>query len=363
MKCYVKSSSTFLTTAQRDADDFSLTLDSMSGEKSTLTILSEDGPSTLYGHWLVYNGGLWRIDGASPKNGKTKLTLLPPDTLFDRRLVYEETNAATIGAFIASIITSEWITQTDPVYATPYMTIASTDTTPFVAPETEEDGTYNLLSYIRQMRQEKNVVLHTDFAGNVLNLTISADPVTVRPLVINDGHTQLISSDFSATALAKVTVFKSVDTGQKDADDQPIMETQVSDWYLAADGTVSDTIPQNRASGEWGSVSISGDEEPADAAAAEFAKNEQSRKIELFSDVEMAVGDKARTRINGEVIETTVTGIYRKNGDNRTRYKCGDLITTLTEKVDALGGGVKVVRVSSGGGGGTTYPAWTGGSY
>ena len=53
----------------------------------------------------------------------------------------------------------------------------------------------------------------------------------------------------------------------------------------------------------------------------------------------MSVGDKARTRINGEVIETTVTGIYRKKGDNRTRYKCGSLITTLTEQVSAINGG------------------------
>lgn len=361
MKCYVKSIQSFLTIAQRDTDDYSLVLDSANGEKSSMTILSEDAPSMLYGQWMLINGYIMRIDGASPKSGKTKLTLLPVDTLFDRTLAYEESNAATIGAFITSAIYSEWVAQTDAVYATPYISVASTDTTPFEAPETDDDGTYNLMDYIRRMRQLHNVVVHASYSGNALNLTISADAAVVHPLVINDGHTQLISSDFSASSLAKVTVFKKVDTGQKDSEDQPIYETQVSDWYLAEDGTVSDTVPQNRASGEWGSVNISGDEEPLDAAKDEFAKNESSRKIELYSDVEMAVGDKARIRINGEVIETTVTGIYRKKNDRRTRYKLGDLITTLTEKVDALSGGTtKVVRVSGGGG---DYPAWTGGSY
>ena len=360
MKCYVKSGSTFQTIAQRDTDDYSLVPDSMSGEKSSLTILSEDAPTFLFGNWLLVNGELYRINGASPKSGKTKLSLLPPDTLFDRVLAYEESNAATVGAYIAGIITSEWINQTDSVYATPYISVTSTDTTPFEAPITEDDGTFNFLDYIREMRQLYNVVIHASFSGNTLTLTISKDPVVVHPLVLNDGHTQLISSDFKASALAKVTVFRSVDTGQTDSDNQPIMETQESVWYLAADGTVSETVPQDRASGEWGSVSIGEDEDPGEAAAEEFSNNETSRKIELFSDVSMAVGDTGRIRINGEVVEATVTGIYRKRGEIRTRYKLGSLITTMTEKVDALSGGTKTVVVKSGG---STLPAWTPGSY
>lgn len=342
MKCYVKSGSTFQTIAQRDTDDYSLVLDSMGGEKSSLTILIEDAPSFLFGNWLILNGDVYRIGGASPKSGKTKLSLLPVDTLFDRVLAYEESNAATIGAYIAGIISSEWINQSDSVYATPYITVTSTDTTPFVAPITEDDGTFNFLDYIREQRQANNVVIHATYSGNTLALTISKDTPVIHPLVVNDGHTQLISSDFKATALAKVTVFRSVDTGQTDADNQPIMETQESVWYLAADGTVSDTIPQDRASGEWGSVSIGEDEDPGEAAAEEFAGNETSRKIELYSDVSMAVGDTGRIRINGEVVEATVTGIYRKCGEIRTRYKLGSLVTTMTEKVDALSlGGYK----------------------
>ena len=208
MKCYVKSGSTFQTIAQRDTDDYSLTLDSMSGEKSSLTILSEDAPTFLFGNWLLVNGELYRISGASPKSGKTKLALLPPDTLFDRVLAYEESNAATIGAYIAGIISSEWINQSDSVYATPYITVTSTDTTPFEAPITEDDGTFNFLDYIREMRQLHNVVIHASYSGNTLALTISKDPVVVHPLVVNDGHTQLISSDFKSSALAKVTVFQ-----------------------------------------------------------------------------------------------------------------------------------------------------------
>lgn len=361
MKCYVKSISTFLTEAQRDTEEYNLVMDSMDGERSTLTLLSEDAPSSLNGNWLVMNGEVWRIDTSSPKQRKTQLNMVPVDTLFDRMLVYEESNAATVGAFMAGVISSEWINQSDAVYATPYITVTSTDDTVFVAPETEEGGTYNFLDYIRKMRKDNNVVIHAALSGNTILLTIAHDAVVTHPLVLNDGHTQLVSSDFKNTALAKITVYKKVDSGQTDADDNPVYTVEVSDWYLASDGTVSDTAPLERETGEWGCIQIAENDDPQEKATEEFGKNEKSRKIELYSDVSMKVGDLARIRINGDIVETTVTGIYRKKGEARTRYKLGDLITTLSEKLDAVSSGKTVVVRS--GGGGATYPAWTGGSY
>lgn len=362
MKCYVKSVSSFLTEAQRDTDNYNLVIDSMDGEKSTLTLLSDDAPSSLNGNWLATNLGLWRIDTASPKEKQTELNMIPVDTLFDRTLVYEESNAATVGAFLAAVITSEWINQTDAVYAVPYITVTSTDDTVFVAPETEDGGTYNFLEYIRKMRKDNNVVIHAALSGNTLALTITHDSIVTHPLVLNDGHTQLISSDFKNSALAKITVYKKVDTGQTDADGNPIYEIEESDWYLADDGTVSDTVPLNRAAGEWGTIVISENDDAQEKATEKFGENESSRKIELYSDISMKVGDLARIRINGDIVETTVTGVYRRKGEARIRYKLGDLITTLSEKLEAVSSG-KTVVVRSGGGGGTTYPAWTGGSY
>lgn len=361
MKCYIKAASTFLTLAQRDTEDYSLTLDSMSGEKSSVTILGEDSPAFLTGNFLLLNSDVYRIDTVTPSKGKTKLGLLPPDTMFDRVLLYEESNAATVGAYIASVITSEWVNQADAVFAAPYVSVTNSDITEFAAPETEENGTFNFLEYIRKMRADNGVTIHFSFSGNTLVLSVERDASNVHPLVQNDGHTQLISSDFQASALSKVSVFKSVDTGEKDEDNNPIYETQTSVWYLAKDGSVSDTVPQDRADGGWGSISIGDDDDAQEKAAEEFAKNEESRKIELFSDVGMSVGDRARIRINGEIVESTVTGIYRKRGEIRTRYKLGDMITTLTEKVDALSGTKTVVVRSSAGG--TQYPAWSGGDY
>lgn len=377
MKCYVKSKSTFQTIAQRDADGFDLVLDSAQVEQSSVTILGEDSPSFLNGNWLIIDGELYRIDTVSPSKGKTAVKLAPVDTFFSRPLLYEEMNAATIGAFIAGIITAEWVQQSDTVYAAPYITVTSTDTTPFEQPETDDNGIYNLADYIRYVRAAHNIVMRWAYSGDTLFLYITKQAVSVNPLVLNDGHTQLVNSDFSSTALAKLTVFIATDTGQKDEDDNPIMDVTTAYYYLDTDGNVTDTEPVNRAAGEWGAITISGDDDPQEKAAEAFAGNEESRKIELYSDVQMMVGDRAKIRLNGEVIESTVMGIYRKSTEIRTRYKLGDLKTTLTEKIATMTGGTTTVVRSGGGSYVLTQqdkediadivlaelPTWTGGSY
>lgn len=334
MKCYLKSASTFYTTAQMDTLDYDLVLDSIKGESGSVTILGDDVPASMTGSWLIINGDPYRISEASPSNGKTKLKLLPVDSLFDRKLLYDKDHGhTTIGGYIASIITSKWINQTDPAFATPYITVTSTDSTAFVAPETDDKGIYNFVDYIRQMRREYNVTISAEIHLNTLELTISAPTPAVCPLVLDDGHTKLIQADFSNKAKSKLTVYTAEETG-KDADDNPIYSVTESIYYLAADGTVSDTIPEERAVGEWGSITIGKDDDPLEKAKEEFGKNQESHKVEFYSTVALNIGDKARLRLHGELFESTVTGIYRKKSDNRTRYKLGDLPTTLSEKLE-----------------------------
>lgn len=362
MKCYLKSASTFYTTGQKDTVDYDLVLDSIKGETGSVTILGDDVPASMTGSWLILTGDPYRISEASPSKGKTKLKLLPFDTLFDRKLLYEADNSATIGGYMAGIITSEWKNQSDPVFAAPYLAVTNTDTTPFVAPETDEKGIFNFLEYVRKMRQDYGVTISAEVSLNTLVLTISAHTPVVRPLVLDDGHTQLIQADFSNKAKSKLTVYIAEETG-KDADDNPIYTVTESIYYLAADGTVSDTVPADRAAGEWGSITIGKDDDPLEKATEEFGKNEESHKVEFFSAFGLEIGDKVRMKLHGEIFESTVTGIYRKKSDSRTRYKLGDLPTTLSEKMEKLEQPAANVTVIRSGGGGEVLPTWQGGSY
>ena len=363
MRAYIKSASSFATTGQREVVDYKLTLDSQDPEKSSVTVVGDDVPASTAGSWLVLDGEVWLIDQVRPKKGTTELQLLPVICLFDRDLVYDEDDAeSTIGAYIASLIGSEWINQTDSVYATTYLTVTSTDTTAFEPPETDDDGIFNLLEYITLARKTHNIGVHAALSGNTLALTISADTAAEHPLVINDGHTQLVSSSFSSECIAKLTVFQPVDTGTVDADNNPIMETTTTDWYLAADGTASTTVPAQRAVGSWGSISIGKDDDQQEKVEEKFAENADTLKIELYSDRNMNVGDTIRVRIGGEITEGTIAAISRKKSDSRKLFRVGNLATTLQEKVNAMQPTDQKVVVRSGGGG-EVLPAWTPGSY
>lgn len=337
MKCYVKSLRDFSTMSQRDTRDYNIVVDSIKGESGNVTLVGDDKPSIVTGNWLILNGEPYRITASSPSRGSTQLKTAPTDSLFDRDFVYDANHGkTTIGAYIESLILSEWVNQIDAVYATPYISVTNSDTTPFVAPEISEEGIFNLLEYIRMVRNDHGVTIRSEISRNTLKLTVEKHEPVIHPLVIDDGHTKLISADFSNKSIAKLTVYIPTDTGETDEEGQTIYTAQPVDYYLAADGSVSDVIPEERAAGEWRSVTIGKDDDPLEMAKKEFLKNEISHKIEIFSDVQMSVGDVARVNINGNLMESNVTGIYRKKGDTRSRYKLGNLATTVSEKISQI---------------------------
>ena len=335
MKCYIRKKDDFYHVLQRDELDYDLVPDSMNGDGGRITLLGEYGPE-LTGAWLTINGETYLVDKASPNKGKTDVRLLPPDTLFDRDVHFSGTEETTIGGYIAEQITAGWIDQTDAVYAAPYLSCVNTDDTPFVEPEQDEYKIFNLLKYIRWARSTYNIAVRigmTD-ADNDLKITISREEVRERTISDNDGHTQLISADFDASALAKLTVFQPFDTGEKDEDDKAIMDATESIWYLAADGSVSQEVPAERAVGEWGTLTIGKDDEPEEKVKEEFDKNESAHKIEFYSDFELRVGDTVHFRFHDSVFDGTITAIKRKRSDSRKRYAIGDMITTLSERLE-----------------------------
>lgn len=340
MEAYIKSYSTFQAFLQRAVPDYNLTLDSISGETSSVTLTGDDIPATANGAWLVLDGAPYFITQITPSKGSTKLTVAPPDEIFNRKMLYDGSSGSSIGAWLASKINSDWKNQSDSMYATPYITVTNRDSTAFVAPEADEDGTFNFLEYIRRVRRDYGVTIRASISGNALRFTIVNDTRSTIPLVLDDGHTKLVSSAFAKSIVAKITVLQPVDTGNVDSNGDKIFNTTQTEWYLAADGTASTTIPSNRAQGEWITLVLSESDEQAEKVMEEFSKNGESHKVEFWSDIEMNVNDRFRMKLNGEVFEGTIIGKYRKKNDNRVFYKSGDLITTIQER--ARSGGASI---------------------
>lgn len=335
MEAYIKSFATFRAQIQREALHYDLTIDSLASDRSLVMLAGVDFPASITGQWLVLNSVPMWIDTITPGKGRTTFECYAADAVFNRQLVYTDASDTTIGGFLTRVITANWINQTDGAYATPYITIINNDDTPFVAPEPDDNGLYNLLEYIRMVRRVYNVSLQFAVDHNALVVTIAKEASVMHPLVLDDGHTQLASSSFASSMVSKITVIQPVkiEPAEGEEPEEDEFEITQTDWYLSQDGTASTAIPANRADGEWITIVVSEQEDQAEAVQAEFAKNGETHKVELYTDTQMAVNDKFRVRLNGELFEGTVIKKSRRKGDNRALYTSGDLITTIQERV------------------------------
>jgi hypothetical protein len=325
MWAYIKDRKTFATLLQRPVENWSVCLDSLDIQASTVTLACDDLPPTMARNWLVLDGMVYLIDKIQTGNGVTKLTILPPWALFDREVVFTS-GAQSMGRFIRNWIYAGWINQADAEYATPYITCSNTDTTAYQAPEMDESGAFSIQDYILTARR-KGVDIAAEMAGNGLAVNISTHPAKTHTLVNGDGHTQLGASTISGDAVAKATVVQTVS--------ESVTQTV---WYLAADGSISTSIPAQRAHGDWATIEIGEDDDQREKVQELIDGNSRSYKVEFFSDVDMAVGDTYRMRLNGSIFEGVVTAKFQSSDDSRIRYSSGDLATTLTERVSKIGG-------------------------
>lgn len=345
MEAYIKSFSSFYALRQVSTTDWSLVLDSLDSQGSSITVGGDDIPGTIAGNWLILNGIPMRIEVVTPGKGLTRFTLSAAEEIFNRQLLadYDATGTiptwpdSTIGGFIQRIIEREWVNQADARYATSYISVTNLDNTPFVAPELDDNGIWNLLAYIRWARVNFNISLTWTVERNGLRVTIHREPVTLHPLVLGDGHTQLASSSFASQRIAKVTVIQPHEVEPEEEpenDAEPVFEMTSTDWFLCADGTATDDPDAtNRVDGEWITIVIGDGDDQAEKVQEEFAKNGESHKVELYTDVQMAVGDRFRVKLNGELFEGTVVRRFLKKGDRRVLYTSGELITTIQERV------------------------------
>lgn len=334
MWAFVKSFATYRTVRMAAVITSALTLDSLSAENSTVTVVGTEIGQSDTGSWLVIDGGVYFIVGVKPQTDRTLLTLSSPVEAFNRPLeFFEESTKQTIGRFIAQQLTEQWIECADPAYALAYLMVSNLDTTAFVPPELDKNGCFKLSEYMRLMRRSYRTTVRFRDGGDALLCTISKPPVENRNVSFEDGKSQLQNLDYSSSGTAKLTVLCDVDTGEKDDDGEAIVERQRSTWYLAADGSVSQIVPVRRASGTWDTISVRKPEEVEAKVIETFAKNKTSHKLEFWSTLELDVQDDCTFFVYGESLHSYISYKRKSSEDTRYYYKSGELATTATEKL------------------------------
>jgi len=350
MKAYIKRSSDFRTVLMGTAESWSLPVASANGDTGQLA-LAEYAPAEHTGNWVYVLGQIYRIAQATPSNNQFTATLADPATAFDRQAIWPDAPETTYGAFIKAALERDYLNCADAAYKVPYLQITNTDTTPLTAPELDDTKLYKLTNIITTARAA-GVRIRFGIDGDKLAVDISTGAGTEHNILFTDGRAQLETESYSADTTAKVTVLQAQDAN-KDAPTEYAAHT----FYLSVSGEITETAPTDRAEGKWAYVTCKADETPADKAAEVFAANANSYKIEFYSSRRYALYDRVRLRLHGAVFATRITGITLKSGDDRYLYRCGELATTIQQKVKKSLS-ASSTRTSGGGAGVSLQAVW-----
>lgn len=335
MEVFVKSFSTYRTVKQATVISSAYVLDSLDMETSTVTVNGTGINRADTGNWLITEEGIYQISNVKPQSDRTLLTLVSPLDAFSRPLELEAQGSdQTVGGFILGQLQTHWTDCDDTVYAMPYLQIVNTDTTGYVAPETDQSGCYDLPSYCRLMRKTYRIAVRFADAGDHLHCSIEKTGIVARQIPFDDGQSFLQNVNYSSSGMAKLTAIQDIDTGEKDEEGNAILVKERTTWYLSESGEVSQLIPSRRASGEWGSIYIKGNNKDVETEVLKaFAKNKSNHKLEFWSDRDLAVQTDCTFMVYGELLKSYISYKRKVSEDRRYYYKSGELATTATEKL------------------------------
>lgn len=153
----------------------------------------------------------------------------------------------------------------------------------------------------------------------VFEFGIGDNSVVVVPF--NDGHSELISESYKDDKCTCVNLV--------------LADYQQRAYYLDGSNSIS-TSRESQSAGytivaqydsEYGSQ--------VNQAAAIFASNTSSHKIEFASDKTLHIGQPVKLMTSRGVLDTSISKVMKKSGDDRLYYTCGELPVTATERIKA----------------------------
>ena len=111
---------------------------------------------------------------------------------------------------------------------------------------------------------------------------------------------------------------------------------RVLDYYLTTDKQIAREPPEVRPQGAWNVYQANTNESPLIVATGAFSGNSDNHKIEFYSDKRFEYYQPMILRLRGEILDTIITSRTLTRNDGRYFYKCGNLMTTLTDHVKGL---------------------------
>ena len=120
-----------------------------------------------------------------------------------------------------------------------------------------------------------------------------------------------------------------------DGDEDSRTLYRILEYYLTKDGQIVQEQPEveDRANGQWQIYEANSSDSPLMVATGAFSNNSDNHKIEFYSDTYFEYYQPMKLRLRNEVLDTIITSRTVTRTDERYFYKCGNLVTTLTDHV------------------------------
>ncbi len=280
------------------------------------------------GQWLVLisngNGApmpeqsLWVIKSVTPNENSITVTVQDAFNAFYRSHIMP-LGYTTTGALLAALFNINYKNQADTEYAMPYLTVSNTDSTPLIPPDLTDDTIFVMCNYLRKVSQ-RGVKIKISLAGNGTGVAVDISTINTpkQTLIMGDGHSQLVSQDFSSNITSKVTV---------------VIGGVNNYYYLQADGSISTTAPSPRIAGKWETIVLREDGDALEEATKIFEKNSAALKIEFYSDKLLEYCAPVTIVADGHVSDANISFIGISSDDYRYHYIAGDMPVTLLDKL------------------------------
>lgn len=224
----------------------------------------------------------------------------------------------------------------DPWYVIPYLNVNRVTTEASAQIPITERGLYKVSSYIAQCRRLANVFTYFDIdqGNDTLTARIQHENRNTKTLITTGMPVEVTQESFTSEELiSKVTTYNFTDG-------YPPLYTNIQQWYLMSDGTITN----NRSGGTWkeGAWALQElqEEDDAKTRAVNTIRTSQrsSHKIIVrvpLKDARFEFYDPVRVELHGHMYESYVS---RKtiSSDGYVEYTFGDLQTSLTDKINEL---------------------------
>lgn len=326
MYCIVKDGKTFRAPdgAACSVVDYSLVMDSIYDEVSDLRVTRTEVPPKEGDFIYLENGYQGIVQEAEPEEGTISLKCRQMPALFEREMYYAEPQGATLEQRLKDMIDKNFTNQEDVLYRLPYLEVnALTATAGDTRPDIDDKGLYSIGAYIAKLTRLHDIFVTFTFEREKLRVDIARKVVPMKQIDFSDAGLRVTEQAFSRETTAKITA-RAEDTGAQ------------KDWYLLADGTVTDVYTATgRTEGQWKALDVREEQDMADAVKDEFRSNTYSHKISFAAAPEKArfsFYDRVRISLGGKLFESYIAAVKVSKGTGQIEYECGELRTTYPLK-------------------------------